>query len=57
MMEIRASPGEGVVASSQRCCGDECIGGSDHLMLATRRAARPHAPREPRLQTAWPAAP
>jgi hypothetical protein len=32
--------GEALVLSSRRCCGKECIGGADHLMLATRAAAR-----------------
>jgi hypothetical protein len=32
--------GEELALSSQWCCGQECIGGADHLMLATREAAR-----------------
>lgn len=32
--------GEQLALSSQWCCGNECIGGADHLMLATREAAR-----------------
>ena len=32
--------GEDLALSSQGCCGNECIGGADHLMLATREAAR-----------------
>ena len=32
--------GEALALSSQGCCGNECIGGADQLMLATREAAR-----------------